>query len=356
MSVETANENVAEGETIETDVVIVGAGPCGLFAVFELGLLDIRAHLVDILPKVGGQCAELYPEKPIYDIPGFPLVTGQGLVDNLIEQIKPFSPTFHLNQMIASLEPIGTAEAPRFRVRTDAGMIFETKVVVIAAGGGSFLPKKPPIPGIEGYENSSVFYAVRKMDAFRGRDILIVGGGDSALDWTLNLQPIAKRVTLMHRRDDFRAAPHSVEQMRALVASGQMDLKIGQVTGLKGDGTTLEAAICRDNANETFEVGCDTLLPFFGLTMKLGPIADWGLNLHENLIPVDTEKFETNIPGIFAIGDINTYPGKLKLILSGFHEGALAAQKVHRYVYPEKRLTFQYTTSSTSLQKKLGVA
>jgi thioredoxin reductase (NADPH) len=356
MSVETANENVAASETIETDVVIVGAGPCGLFAVFELGLLDIRAHLVDILPKVGGQCAELYPEKPIYDIPGFPIITGQGLVDNLIEQIKPFSPTFHLNQMIASLEPIGTAEAPRFRVKTDAGTVFETKVIVVAAGGGSFLPKKPPIPGIESYENTSVFYAVRKMEAFRGRDILIVGGGDSALDWTLNLQPIAKRVTLMHRRDDFRAAPHSVEQMRALVASGQMDLKIGQVTGLKGDGTTLEAAICRDNAGETFEVGCDTLLPFFGLTMKLGPIADWGLNLHENLIPADTEKFETNVPGIFAIGDINTYPGKLKLILSGFHEAALAAQKVHRYVYPEKRLTFQYTTSSTSLQKKLGVA
>lgn len=356
MSVETANENIAASETIETDVVIVGAGPCGLFAVFELGLLDIRAHLVDILPKVGGQCAELYPEKPIYDIPGFPIITGQGLVDNLIEQIKPFSPTFHLNQMIESLEPIGTPEAPRFRVRTDAGTVFETKVIVIAAGGGSFLPKKPPIPGIESYENTSVFYAVRKMEAFRGRDILIVGGGDSALDWTLNLQPIAKRVTLMHRRDDFRAAPHSVEQMRALVASGQMDLKIGQVTGLKGDGTTLEAAICRDNAGEAFEVGCDTLLPFFGLTMKLGPIADWGLNLHENLIPADTEKFETNVPGIFAIGDINTYPGKLKLILSGFHEAALAAQKVHRYVYPEKRLTFQYTTSSTSLQKKLGVA
>lgn len=356
MSAEIANENVAESEVIETDVVIVGAGPCGLFAVFELGLLDIRAHLVDILPKVGGQCAELYPEKPIYDIPGFPMVTGQGLVDNLIEQVKPFGPTFHLNQMIESLEPTGTPEAPRFRVRTDAGTVFNTKTVLVAAGGGSFLPKKPPIPGIEAYEGNSVFYAVRKMEAFRGREILIVGGGDSALDWTLNLQPLAKRVTLMHRRDDFRAAPHSVEQMRALVADGRMDLRIGQVIGLKGDGTALEAAICRDSANEAFEVSCNTLLPFFGLTMKLGPIASWGLNLHENLIPVDTEKFETNVPGIFAIGDINTYPGKLKLILSGFHEAALATQKVHRYVYPEKRLTFQYTTSSTSLQKKLGVA
>ena len=283
-------------------------------------------------------------------------MTGQALVDNLIEQIKPFGPTFHLGQMIERLEATGTAEAPRFRVTTDAGTVFDTKAVLIAAGGGSFLPKKPPIPGIEDYEGTSVFYAVRKMDQFRGRDILIVGGGDSALDWTLNLQPIANRVTLMHRRDDFRAAPHSVEQMRALIAAGKMDLKLGQVTGLKGDGTTLQAATIRDTAGETAEIACNTMLPFFGLTMKLGPIADWGLNLHENLIPVDTEKFETSVPGIFAIGDINTYPGKLKLILSGFHEGALAAQKVHRYVYPEKRLTFQYTTSSSSLQKKLGVA
>ena len=351
-----ANDNI-----IQSDVVIIGAGPCGLFAVFELGLLDIKAHLVDILPKVGGQCAELYPEKPIYDIPGFPIVTGQGLVDNLVAQIRPFGPTFHLNQMIEALEPIGSAEAPRFRVATDVGTVFETKCVVVAAGGGSFQPKKPPIPGIEAYEGSSVFYAVRKMEPFRGRDILIVGGGDSALDWTLNLQPIANRVTLMHRRDEFRAAPHSVEQMRALVASGAMDLRFGQVTGLEGvglegDGSALSAAICRDSAGATFAIPCNTLLPFFGLTMKLGPIADWGLNLNENLIPADTEKFETNVPGIFAIGDINTYPGKLKLILSGFHEAALAAQKIHRYVYPDKRLTFQYTTSSTSLQKKLGVA
>ncbi len=360
MNIATAVESLPATGIVETDVLIIGAGPCGLFAVFELGLLDIKAHLVDILPKVGGQCAELYPEKPIYDIPGFPLVTGQGLVDNLMEQIKPFGATFHLNQMIEAIEVLGTAEAPRFRLRTDAGTIFETKAVVVAAGGGSFQPKKPPIPGIEAYEGHSdgtgVHYAVRRMETFRDREILIVGGGDSALDWTLNLQPIARRVTLMHRRDDFRAAPHSVEQMRALVASGAMDLKLGQVTGLKGEGSTLQAAICRDNAGESFEVPCDTLLPFFGLTMKLGPVADWGLNLHENLIPADTEKFETSVPGIFAIGDINTYPGKLKLILSGFHEAALAAQKVHRYVYPERRLTFQYTTSSTSLQKKLGVA
>lgn len=346
----------AETEVITTDVVIAGAGPCGLFAVFELGLLDIRAHLVDILPKVGGQCAELYPEKPIYDIPGFPMVTGQGLVDNLLEQIRPFGPTFHLGQMIEAVEPTGTTEAPRFRVTTDAGTVFDTKAVIIAAGGGSFQPKKPPIPGIEAYEKDSVFYAVRRMDSLRGRDVLIIGGGDSALDWTLNLQPVARRVTLMHRRDDFRAAPHSVEQMRALVAAGRMELKLGQVTGLRGEDGRLSAAICRGTNDETFEIACDAMLPFFGLTMKLGPIANWGLNLHENLLPVDTEKFETSTPGVFAIGDINTYPGKLKLILCGFHEAALSAQKIHRYVYPEKRLTFQYTTSSTNLQKKLGVA
>ncbi|MFL4996797.1 MULTISPECIES: NAD(P)/FAD-dependent oxidoreductase [Microvirga] len=342
---------------IETDVVIIGAGPVGLFAVFELGLLDIKCHLIDILPKVGGQCAELYPEKPIYDIPGFPMVTGQGLVDNLMAQIEPFNPTFHLNEMVESLESIGTPEAPLFRVKTSENdTTFVCKAVIIAAGGGSFQPKKPPIDNIEAYEGTSVFYAVRKMEMFRNKKVLIVGGGDSALDWTVNLQPIAKRLTLLHRRDAFRAAPHTVEKMRSLVASGEMDLHLGQVSALKGRNHVLEGAVIRKDDGSEHLVDCDVMLPFFGLTMKLGPIADWGLNLHENLVPVDTEKFETNVPGIFAIGDINTYPGKLKLILSGFHEGALAAQKVHRYVYPEKKLLFQYTTSSTSLQKKLGVA
>ena len=350
------DKSPAYPELVQTDALIIGAGPVGLFAVFELGLLDIRAHLIDILPKPGGQCAELYPEKPIYDIPGFPIITGQGLVDNLIEQIKPFHPTFHYNDMVTELTPIGDAAAPRFRVATEGGDLFEAKTILIAAGGGSFQPKKPPIPGIEAYDGDGVVYAVRRMEQFRGRRVLIVGGGDSALDWTLNLQPIAERVTLMHRRDDFRAAPHSVEQMRALVAAGKMDLKIGQVTGLRGPAPKLEAAICRDNDNNSFELACDAMLPFFGLTMKLGPIANWGIHLHENLIPVGTETFETSTPGIFAIGDINSYPGKLKLILSGFHEAALAAQKIHRYVYPDKRLVFQYTTSSTNLQKKLGVS
>ncbi len=340
-------------ETIETDVVIVGAGPVGLFAVFELGLLDVRCHLIDILDKPGGQCAELYPEKPIDDIPGFPIITGQGLTDNLMAQIKPFAPTFHLGEMVAA---VGKLDDGRFSVTTDAGKTFHAKVVVIAAGGGSFQPKRPPVPGIEDYEGRSVFYSVRKMEAFRDHDILIVGGGDSALDWTLNLQPLAKSVTLMHRRDAFRAAPDSVNKMRALAEAGQLKLVFGQVTGLKGEDGHMTHAVITDNEDKEHHLPATRMLPFFGLTMKLGPIADWGLNLHENLIKVDTEKFETSEPGIFSIGDINWYPGKLKLILSGFHEAALMAQAASRIVFPEKKILFQYTTSSTSLQKKLGVA
>ena len=218
-------------ELIQTDVLIIGAGPVGLFAVFELGLLDIKAHLVDILDKIGGQCAELYPEKPIYDIPGIPFVTGHGLTDQLMEQIKPFNPAFHLGEMVTKLERLGEAQ---FRVTTDGEKVFECKCGVIAAGGGSFQPKRPPIAGIEPYEDKSVFYAVRKMEAFRGKKLVVVGGGDSALDWTLNLQPIAQRLTLVHRRDEFRGAPDSVNNMRALVAAGEMDLRIGQVTQLEG--------------------------------------------------------------------------------------------------------------------------
>jgi thioredoxin reductase (NADPH) len=342
-------------ETIKTDVVIIGAGPAGLFVVFELGLLDIKANLIDILPKPGGQCAELYPEKPIYDVPGFVKLSGQGLVDALMQQIEPFHPTFHFDEMVESLEVLGSVEAPLFRIGTSGGLIFECKSVIVAAGGGSFQPKKPPVPGIEAYEGVSVVYAVRKMDDFRGRHVVIAGGGDSALDWTLNLQPVAKHLTLVHRRDDFRGAPHSVKAMRELVAAGRMDLRIGQIAALTGEAGELFSITLKDSSGRSQEIPCQKLIPFFGLTMKLGPVANWGLNLHENLVPVDTGTFETNVPGIFAIGDINHYPGKLKLILCGFHEGALAAQKIYHYVFPGKRLTFQYTTSSTSLQKKLGV-
>ena len=340
-------------EPIKTDVLIIGAGPCGLFAVFELGLLDMKAHLVDILDKVGGQCAELYPEKPIYDIPAIPKISAQGLVDALMEQIKPFGPAFHLGEMVETIERTGE---PGFRVTTDGGKVFECRIVVIAAGGGSFQPKRPPMPGIEAYEGTSVHYAVRKMDAFRGKKILIVGGGDSALDWTLNLAPLASHLTLLHRRSEFRAAPDSVNKMMALVGEGKIDFVVGQVTSLEGADGQVSKAIVKTNDGSDFHIACDAILPFFGLTMKLGPVANWGIEFKDNLIPVGTETFETNIPGIFAVGDINTYPGKLKLILSGFHEVALMSQKAHRYIYPDKRLVFQYTTSSTSLQKKLGVS
>lgn len=341
-------------DAIKTDILIIGAGPCGLFAVFELGLLDMKVHLVDILDKPGGQCAELYPEKPIYDIPAIPMVTGDGLTKALLEQIKPFGPTFHFQEMVQTIEKIGD---PLFKVTTDQGKVFETTVVIVAAGGGSFQPKRPPIPGIEAYEEKSVHYAVRKMELFRGKRLLIVGGGDSALDWTLNLAPIAGELTLLHRRDEFRAAPDSVNKMKALVAEKKINLAIGQASALEGENGQVTSATVKHNDGTTSTIACDAILPFFGLTMKLGPVADWGLRLKDNeLIEVNTENFETSVPGIFAIGDINTYPGKLKLILCGFHEGALMAQKAHRYVFPDKKLTFQYTTSSTSLQKKLGVS
>lgn len=336
-----------------TDVIIIGAGPCGLFAVFELGLLDLKCHLVDILDRPGGQCAELYPEKPIYDIPAVPVCTGQELTDKLMEQIAPFEPTFHFSQMAEKLEKL---EDGFWRLTTDAGTALEAKVIVIAAGGGSFVPKKPPIPGIADFEGGSVFYAVRKMEQFRGKHLVIAGGGDSALDWTLNLQPLAESVTLVHRRDEFRAAPDSVNKMRALVAEKKMTLEIAQISGLEGADGQLTGVTLKDKERGEWAVPCDNLLAFYGLTMKLGPVAEFGLNLEQNLIPVDTEKFETSTPGIFAIGDINSYPGKLKLILSGFHEAALMSQAAVRIVHPDKKIRFQYTTSSTDLQQKLGVA
>ncbi|MCP5433822.1 MAG: NAD(P)/FAD-dependent oxidoreductase [Alphaproteobacteria bacterium] len=354
MNALTSGLNVREpGEVHRTDVAVIGAGPVGLFAIFELGLLDLKCHLIDILDRPGGQCTELYPEKPIYDIPGLPVVTGQELTDRLLEQSRPFGAAYHLQQMAAGLErtPEGI-----WRVTTDLGTVVEAKVVVIAAGGGSFVPKKPPIPGIEAFEGSSVFYSVRRMDEFRGKRLLIAGGGDSALDWTLNLAPIASEIALVHHRDGFRAAPDSVNKMKALVAEDRLKLHIAKIKRLNGEGGQLSSVTLEAKDTGEFDVPCDRLLAFYGLTMKLGPIAEFGLNLHENLVPVDTEKFESSTPGLFAIGDINWYPGKLKLILSGFHEAALMAQAAKRIVHPDQRVIFQYTTSSTSLQKKLGVA
>jgi len=324
----------------KTDVIIIGAGPVGLFAVFELGLNNMSCEVIDILDKPGGQCAELYPEKPIYDIPAIPQCTGQELTDALLEQIKPFKYNLNLSQMVDSVEKLNDGT---FTITTDIGSKFNAPVVVVAAGGGSFMPKKPPIPNIDDYEGKSVFYSVRKMEQFKDRNLIIVGGGDSALDWTLNLQPIAKKVTLIHRRDEFRAAPDSVS------------IKVGQVTELQGENGQLNSLSIKNSNKEIEQLECENLLPFFGLTMKLGPIADWGLNLDRNLIPVNTENFETSEPGIFSIGDINYYPGKLKLILSGFHEAALMAQKAYGYVFKGEKPRFQYTTSSSDLQTKLGV-
>jgi thioredoxin reductase (NADPH) len=337
---------------ISTDAVIIGAGPCGLFAVFELGLNDIKCHLVDILDRPGGQCAELYPEKPIYDIPAIPVCTGQELTDRLLEQIRPFNPVFHFGQMAESLQQ--TPEG-LWRLTTDTGTVIDAKLVVIAAGGGSFMPKKPPIKGIEAFEGASIFYAVRKMEQFRDKNLVIAGGGDSALDWAINLQPLAASVTLLHRRDDFRAAPDSVAKMRSLVAEGKMRLKIAQLLDVKGADGKLSALSLKEDGGVAEDYPADTLLAFYGLTMKLGPVANFGINLHENLIPVETASYETNVPRIFAIGDINTYAGKMKLILSGFHEAALMAKKAFTYIHPDRRYRFQYTTSSSDLQDKLGV-
>ncbi len=330
----------------KTDVIIIGAGPVGLFAVFELGLLDIKAHLIDILDKPGGQCAELYPAKPIYDIPALPIISGQELTDNLMEQIKPFNPEFSLGQMAENVEKVEEG----WKVTTNTGNIIEGKVICIAAGGGSFMPKKPPIKNIEEFEEKSLFYAVRDREMFKNKNLIIAGGGDSAIDWSLDLLDYVNSLTLVHRRDKFRAAPHNVEKMHKAVADGKMKLAIGNLKGLNGeDGQLTSVTVNEEN------VTCDTMLALYGLTMKLGPVANFGIEMEKGLIPVNTEDFETNIEGIFAIGDINYYPGKLKLILSGFHEGALMAQKAFKYVYPDKKNLFQYTTSSTNLQKKLGI-
>ncbi|MAW80657.1 MAG: ferredoxin--NADP(+) reductase [Parvularcula sp.] len=344
-------ESLPPGGAHETDVIIVGAGPCGLFAVFELGLLGIKAHLIDILDKPGGQAAELYPEKPILDIPAIKSITGEQLTKQLLEQIEPFGAKFHMNEMAVSLDR--TPEG-KWTIATDLGTTITAPVIVIAAGGGSFQPKKPPIPGVDDFEGRSVFYAVREREAFKGKTLVIAGGGDSALDWTLNLQPIAKSVTLVHRRPDFRAAPDSVEKMHALANEEKIEFHVAQIKGLKGEEGRISAVSVESDKGGAYDIPCDALLAFYGLTMKLGPIAEFGLNLTENRIEVDTEKFETSVPGIFCIGDMASYPGKLKLILSGFHEAALMSHGAFHYVFPDKKLKFQHTTSAKGLQAQIG--
>ena len=333
----------------KTDVIIIGSGTVGLFAVFELGLLNLRCHVVDNLDKIGGQCSELYPEKPIYDIPAYPKITGQELTDNLMLQIKPFEPVLHLNQQANSIKKI----VDGWELKTSENIVIHAKCIVIAAGAGSFVPRRPPLENIQEFENRSIFYAVKDKSKFINKKIIIAGGGDSALDWTNDLASIAE-VTLIHRRKEFRAAPDSVSKMLDLESNKKINFKLGQITDLIGENGNLNK-IRFKNEDITEEIEVDYLLPFFGLKMELGPIANWGINLDVNLIKVDTEKFETSTPTIFAIGDINTYPGKLKLILSGFHEAALMAQKCFAYCYPDKKNIFKYTTSSKDLHKKLGV-
>lgn len=338
---------------IETDAVIIGAGPVGLFQVFELGLLEIKAHIIDSLAAVGGQCVELYPDKPIYDIPAVPICTGQELTNNLLKQIEPFGPTFHLGQEVTVVE---RREDGRFNLETSAGTRFITKTIFIAAGVGSFQPRTLKVEGIESFENSQVFYRVKDPALFQGKNLVICGGGDSALDWALNLAGKAESVILLHRREEFRAAPASVAKMKALCDNYEMQLVIGQVTGMEANENKLSEIKVTGADGVTRRLPLDMLLVFFGLSPKLGPIAEWGLDIERRQLKVvNTEKFETNVPGIFAVGDINTYPGKKKLILSGFHEAALAAFGAAPYIFPDKKIHMQYTTTSPKLHKILGV-
>ncbi|WP_119291102.1 NAD(P)/FAD-dependent oxidoreductase [Azohydromonas sediminis] len=341
---------------IETDAVIVGAGPVGLFQVFELGLLEIKAHIIDSLAYPGGQCIELYPDKPIYDIPAVPVCTGKELTDNLLKQIEPFGATFHLGQEVTVVKK---RDDGRFDVETSKGTRFVTKTVFIAAGVGSFQPRTLKVDGIEKFEGTQLFYRVKNPAQFAGKNLVIVGGGDSALDWTLNFVQDgpnkAESVILVHRRDGFRAAPASVAKMKELCDAYEMQFIVGQVTGFEEADGRMTAVKVTGGDGVTRVVPMDMLLVFFGLSPKLGPIADWGLAIERKQLVVDTEKFETSVPGIFAVGDINTYPGKKKLILSGFHEAALAAFGAAPYVFPDKKIHLQYTTTSPKLHKVLGV-
>jgi thioredoxin reductase (NADPH) len=338
---------------IHTEVVIVGAGPAGLFQIFELGLLGISAHIVDTLAQPGGQCTELYPDKPIYDIPALPICGAQELVDRLIEQAKPFNATYHLGQEVSEVKRLDDG---RFHVATSAGTVFNAGAIVIAAGVGSFQPRRLGVPDVERYEGRHVLYRIKSAADFHGKDLVICGGGDSALDWTVALCDKARSLTLVHRRADFRAAPATVAAMRELVAAGRMQLIEGNVAGLTpADGAHVTAEIHAADGTQ-IRRPAEHVVAFFGLHPKLGPVAEWGLELERKALKVDTEKFQTSVPGIFAIGDINSYPGKKKLILSGFHEAALAAFAIQGHLFPGKRQFLQYTTTSPIMQKRLGVA
>ncbi len=343
-------------QRVETDAVIIGAGPVGLFQVFELGLLEIKAHVIDALPYPGGQCIELYPDKPIYDIPAVPVCTGKELTDNLLKQIEPFGATFHFGQEVSSLQ---RQDDGRFALTTAKGQEFLAKTVFIAAGVGAFQPRKLAVEGLERFEGTQVHYSVKQPQLMAGQDLVVVGGGDSALDWVLNFAQDgpnkARSITLVHRRDSFRAAPASVAKMHALREAEKLRFVAGQVTGMQEADGRLAAVTVTDLEGQPVHLPLQQLLVFFGLSPRLGPIAEWGLDIERRQLRVDTEKFSTSIPGIFAVGDINTYPGKKKLILSGFHECALAAFGAVPFIFPEKKVFLQYTTTSTKLHKVLGV-
>jgi len=338
--------------TIQTDAVIIGAGPVGLFQVFELGLLEIKAHVIDSLPEIGGQCIELYPDKPIYDIPAIPVCTGRELTNNLLKQIEPFGAQFHLGQEVTKLEPQPDG---RFLISTSRDQHFLSKIVFIAAGVGAFQPRTLRLEGIEAFDNKQIFYHVKNPEQFINKKIVICGGGDSALDWALYFADKVTSLTLIHRRDDFKAAPKSIAKMRELCANNQIQLLIGQITGYELVQDRISQIAVTGIDGNTQSIPVDDLLIFFGLSPKLGPIADWDLEIERKQVVVDTEKFQTSIPGIYAVGDINIYPGKKKLILSGFHEAALAAFAAAQYLDPEKSIQLQYTTTSPRLHKVLGV-
>ena len=338
--------------TLQTDVVIVGAGPCGIFQIFELGLLGLKAHIVDALPEPGGQCAELYPDKPIFDIPAIPVCNAQELVERLMEQIRPFDAVFHLDSQVTELEIL---DDERFRIATSQGEEIETRAVVVAGGVGSFQPMPLRVAGIDAYLDSQVFYRVRDPSAHHGKDLLVLGGGDSAFDWTVELAPHAKSLTLVHRSDRFRAAPATVAKMRELESTGKVTFMVGNCVGFEAENEMLERVHIRHTDASITKVDIDHALVFFGLSPKLGPIAEWGLDLNKNQIVTDTERFETSIPGVYAIGDIANYPGKKKLILSGFHEAALAAFAIKARLNPDEKVHLQYTTTSPIMHERLGV-
>jgi len=338
---------------ITTEAVIIGAGPAGLFQVFELGLLGIKAHVLDSLPVPGGQCTELYPDKPIYDIPALPVCGAQELVDLLLQQIKPFGAEMHLGEETVELRKLDNG---RFHVAGSGGTVLDAGAVVIAGGVGSFQPRRLAIEGAAAFEGQQIHYKISNAASLHGRRLAIFGGGDSALDWAIELAPRAASLTLVHRRAEFRGAPASVMRMRELEQAGKLRFIEGVAHALNITGERLTGVEVRSNAGPVHAIGAEQLLVFFGLAPKLGPIAEWGLDLDKRAIKVDTEKFQSNIPGIFAIGDINTYPGKKKLILSAFHEAALAAFAVQHYLYPAKKQHLQYTTTSPAMQKRLGVS